>query len=145
MPVRKFSKIPSGPQRRYRPHEKAKVLRFADRLGVAKTVDRTGVSPWSVYRWLRDRELARSAADPDGLRGLGRVHKPPRIQVPEAMQRQVLAVWRNNRGFGPSQIHNQLRRVGVRCDTKTIRKIISAHGYTPPAMKPPRPKETWHE
>ncbi|MCI0484737.1 MAG: DDE-type integrase/transposase/recombinase [candidate division NC10 bacterium] len=141
MSARKFSRIPSGPQRRYRPHEKAKVLRLADRVGVAKTVDRTGVSPWSVYRWLRDRELARSAGDPDGLRGLGRVQKPPRIQVPEAMQKQVLAVWRNNRGFGPSQIHNQLRRVGVRCDTKTVRKIIEAHGYTPPGMKPPRIKE----
>jgi transposase InsO family protein len=57
------------------------------------------------------------------------------------MQKQVLAVWRNNRGFGPSQIHNQLRRVGVRCDTKTIRKIIEAHGYTPPQMKPPHTKE----
>jgi hypothetical protein len=87
MSARKFSRIPSGPQRRYRPHEKAKVLRLADRVGVAKTVVRTGVSPWSVYRWLRDRELARSAGDPDGLRGLGRVQKPPRIQVPEAMQR----------------------------------------------------------
>jgi len=141
MSARKFSQIPSGRQRRYRPAEKAKFLRLADRIGVAKTVARTGVSPWSVYRWIRDREIARSAGDPDGLRGLGHVQKPPRIQVPEAMQKQVLAVWRNNRGFGPSQIHNQLRRVGVRCDTKTVRKIIEAHGYTPPQLKPPRPKE----
>jgi transposase InsO family protein len=57
------------------------------------------------------------------------------------IQNQVLAVWRNNPGFGPSQIHNQLRRVGTRCDTKTIRKIISAYGYTPPQFKPPRPRE----
>jgi putative transposase len=141
MSARKSSQSPSARQRRYRPSEKAKVLRLADRLGVAKAVTRTGVSPWSIYRWIRDRELARSAGDPGGLRGLGRVHKPPRIQVPEAVQKQVLSVWRNNRGFGPSQIHNQLRRVGVRCDTKTIRKIISAHGYTPPGVKPPRARE----
>jgi len=141
MSVRKFSPMSSDSPRRYRPVEKAKVLRLADRLGVAKAVARTGVSTWSVYRWLRDRELARSPRDPDGARGLGHVHKPPRIQVPEVVQKQVLAVWRNNRGFGPSQIHNQLRRVGVRCDTKTIRKIIEAHGYTPPQMKPPRLQE----
>jgi transposase InsO family protein len=126
---------------RYRPAEKAKFLELADRIGVAKTVERTGVSSWSIYRWLRDRELARSSRDPQGLRGLSHVHRPPRIHVPEAMQKQVLAVWRNNPGFGPSQIRNQLRRVGTRCDTKTIRKILSAHGYTPPSLKPPRPRE----
>lgn len=141
MSARMLSRRPSGKQHRYRPGEKAKFLQLADRLGVAKAVLRTGVSAWSFYRWMRDRALARSAGDPEGTRGLGHVHKPPRIQVPEAMQKQVLAVWRNNPGFGPSQIRNQLRRVGVRCDTKTIRKIISAHGYTPPEMKPPRSKE----
>jgi len=136
-----FSRKPAGRQRRYRSAEKAKYLRLADRIGVARTVARSGVSSWSVYRWLRDRALARSAGDPDGTRGLGHVHKPPRIQVPEGTQKQVLAVWRNNLGFGPSQIHNQLRRVGIRCDTKTIRKILQAHGYTPPALKPPRQEE----
>ncbi len=141
MSARMFSRRPSGPGRRYRPAEKAKFVQLADRIGVAKTVERTGVSAWSLYRWLRDRELARSAGDPHGLRGLGHVHQPSRIQVPESTQKQVLAVWRNNRGFGPSQIHNQLRRVGISCDTKTIRKILEAHGYTPPQMKPPRPQE----
>ena len=110
-------KLSTPSRRRFRPAEKAKLLQLADRLGVAKTVARTGVSSWSIYRWLRDRELARSSADPQGLRGLGHVHRPPRIQVPEAIQKQVLAVWRNNPGFGPTQIHNQLRRVGTRCDT----------------------------
>src|ERR671935_2312187 len=141
MSARLFTRKPSGRQRRYRPGEKAKFLRLADRIGVAKAVARTGVSAWSFYRWLRDRELARSSVDPQGLRGLGHVHRPGRIQVPVGIQNQVLAVWRNNPGFGPSQIHNQLRRVGTRCDTKTIRKIISAYGYTPPQFKPPRPRE----
>jgi putative transposase len=141
MSARKFSRIRSGRMRRYRPAEKAKVLRLADKVGVTKAAARTGVSPWSMYRWIRDRELSRSAGDPEGLRGLGHIQKPPRIQVPEAIQKQVLSVWRNNRGFGPSQIHNQLRRVGVRCDTKTIRKILGAHGYSPPALKPPRRSE----
>jgi putative transposase len=141
MSARKFPRKPSGRRRRYSPAEKASYLRLVDRLGVARTVARTGVSAWSLYRWRRDRDLARSAGDPQGLRGLDHVHQPPRIQVPEVTQKQVLAVWRNNRGFGPSQIHNQLRRVGIGCDTKTIRKILEAHGYTKPQMKPPRPQE----
>ena len=141
MSARSFLRRPSPRQRRYRPAEKAKFIHLADRIGVAKAVAQTGVSSWSFYRWMRDRAIARSASDPDGARGLGHVPKPPRIQVPEAMQKQVLAVWRHNPGFGPSQVRNQLRRVGLRCDTKTIRKILLAHGYTPPAMKPPRSKE----
>jgi transposase InsO family protein len=127
--------------RRFNPQEKARLLRLAARLGVAKAVERTGVSSWSVYRWRRDQELARSSTDPDGVAGLGHVLKPSRIQVPEVIQKQVLAVWRHNRGFGPSQIHNQLRRAGVHCDTKTIRKILLAHGYVPPQRRPERPRE----
>jgi len=141
MSARKLPRKPSGRRRRYSPAEKASYLRLSDRLGVARTIARTGVSSWSLYRWRRDRALARSPVDPEGSRGLDHVHQPPRIQVPECMQKKVLAVWRNNPGFGPSQIHNQLRRVGIRCDTKTIRKILEAHGYTPPQLKPPRTQE----
>ena len=77
MSARKFSRRPSGSQRHYRPGEKAKFLRLADRIGVGKAVARTGVSSWSFYRWMRDRALAQSSGDPHGLRGLGHVHKPP--------------------------------------------------------------------
>lgn len=141
MSQRKARKRPSrrGPGRRYSAKQKEQHLRLADRIGVAKASEKTGVSIWSLYRWRRDRELARSQTDPKGERGLAEhVTKPSRVQVPAKVQEQVLAVWRNNPGFGPSQIHNQLRRVAVRCDTKTIRKILLAHGYTPPSKKPPR-------
>ncbi len=134
-------KIKDSRQRRYTPAQKEKFLRLADRLGVAKAVERTGVSSWSLYRWRRDRALAQSNGDPGGVSGLGHVPKPSRIQVPKTVQKQVLSVWEHNPGFGPSQIHYQLRRVGIRCDTKTIRKILLAHGYTPPQKKPPRQRE----
>jgi len=51
--------------------KKAKFLKIADRFGVARTAGRTGVSAWSLYRWLRDRALARSSGDSDGTRALG--------------------------------------------------------------------------
>jgi len=143
MSDRKLSCRASGSRhgRRYTKAEKEKLLSLAERLGVEKAHARSGVSAWSLYRWRRDRALARSSADPEGNRGLGYVPKPTRIDVPEETQTKVLGVWRNNPGFGPSQIHNQLRRVGLGCDTKTVRKILTAHGYTPPAHKPPRPRE----
>ena len=128
-------------RRRYTPKEKAKLLRLADRVGIAEAIKQTSVSSWSFYRWRRDRALARSSADPEGSAGLGHVPKPPRVQVPQGVQTKVVAVWRNNPGFGPSQVHNQLRRIGVSCDTKTVRKILLAHGYSPPGKKPPRTRE----
>jgi putative transposase len=142
MSDRKFPRKAEDPRRRrYLPGEKAKCLKLAERVGVAAAAKRCGVSEWSLYRWRRDRALARTARDPQGNAGLEHVHKPPRLELPEGMQRQVLAIWSNNPGFGPSQIRNQLRRIGLRCDTKTIRKLLLAHGYTPPHVKPPRPRE----
>jgi putative transposase len=126
---------------RYSSTQKSRLLALADRLGVQKAAAKTGVTAWSIYRWCRDRALAQSGAALHSNAAVGHVTKPTRIAVPEQMQQKVLAVWRNNPGFGPSQIHYQLRRVGLKCDTKSIRKILKAHGYTPPAVKPPRPRD----
>lgn len=128
-------------RKRYTPAQKKKFLAVAERIGVERASARTGVTLWSLYRWRRDQALAQASASslPNG--GLGHIARPPRIDVPEDMQQKVLAVWRNNPGFGPSQIHYQLRRVGLGCDTKSIRKILKAHGYTPPSVKPPRSRE----
>ena len=126
---------------RYKPAQKAKLLALAERIGVEKAAAKTGVTAWSLYRWRRDRALAQTSAASQSNGGLGHMPKPTRIDVPEEMQQKVLAVWRNNPGFGPSQIHYQLRRVGLKCDTKSIRKILKAHGYTPPSVKPPRARE----
>jgi len=142
MSDRKLSrKACASRRRRYAPLHKAKLLKLAERIGVEEASARSGVSVWSLYRWRRDQALAQMSAHSQSNGGLGHITKPLRIDVPEEMQKKVLSVWRNNPGFGPSQIHYQLRRVGLRCDTKSIRKILKAHGYTPPALKPPRPRE----
>lgn len=138
---RKKSRPKAARSRRYTANEKEKILRVVDRHGINSAREKFGVSLWSLYRWRRDRELSRSARDPGGKTGLKHVAKPPRVRVPKATQDKVLAVWRNNPGFGPSQVHYQLRRVGVSCDTKTIRKILTAHGYSPPSKRAPRSKD----
>lgn len=136
------SRTPAG--RRYTLAEKAKILKLAGRLGVEKAAERSGASPWSIYRWRQAAtRSATNGSRPPAQETAGEssgesVRKQIRVRVPSRVQNQVLEVWRNNPGFGPSQVSRQLRRVGVRCDTKTVRKILRLHGYTPPAKKPPR-------
>lgn len=137
----KRSTKPRG--RRYSAAEKAKIVSFADRASVKEAAEKFGASIWSVYRWRQIAHRTAAAGATDGRsadEAAGR--KPVRVRVPQSVQSQVVEVWRNNPGFGPSQVRGQLRRVGVRLDTKTIRKILRAHGYTPPKAKPPRRRET---
>jgi len=139
----KNSRNPAG--RRYSAREKAKILKLAERLGVEKAAARSGASSWSIYRWRQAAErssAAGSAPDATETPAPTPTRQAIRVRVPAAVQKQVLEVWRNNPGFGPSQVSRQLRRVGVRCDTKTVRKILRLHGYTPPATKAPRPRAT---
>jgi transposase InsO family protein len=126
---------------RYSVGEKKKILKIADRVGIPKAVGQTGVSSWSIYRWRNERDLKAKKSNTPEQSTPREVIKPVRIQVPAAVQKKVVGVWRHNPGFGPSQVPRQLRRVGVRCDTKTVRKILLAHGYTPPESRPPRPRE----
>ena len=125
---------------RYTKAEKAKFTQLAKRLGVYPAARETGVPQSTLYRWLSGKDIFPDAPSSNGASGQLLPSKPLRIQVPEETKKRVLAVWKHNPGFGPSQIRNQLRRVGTSCDTKTIRKILLAHGYTPPAIRPPRPE-----
>lgn len=128
--------------RRYSPAQKRRVLALAARVGVQKAAKRTGITAWSIYAWRNAVTLAplveKPAPQEEGKEG-GAL--PRAVQVPEAVVKQVVTVWRNNPGFGPSQVHYQLRRVGVKCDTKTVRKILTAHGYSPPGKRSPRPEQ----
>ena len=125
--------------RRYSLKEKRKALELAARVGVKEAAKRTGVTAWSIYSWRNALTLAPYLEKPAGGKKTGKL--PRSVQVPESVVKQVLNVWRANPGFGPSQVHNQLRRVGVGCDTKTCRKIMTAHGYSPPAKRASRSEE----
>lgn len=128
---------------RYSAAEKAKVLKLAERLGVEKTAEHSGVSTWSIYRWRYAQKASpANGRPPEPAERSAPVRKPTTIRVPAGVQKQVVEVWRNNPGFGPSQVRNQLRRVGVRVDTKTVRKILKQYGYTPPQAKPPRSRDS---
>ena len=122
--------------RRYTPQEKENALRLADRIGVRNAAAQLGMSAWSLYTWRMARDRPPAAKTLSRTDGNGSV--PGSVQLPPGTIKKVVAVWKNNQGFGPSQVRNQLRRIGTRVDTKTVRKILSAHGYVPPGKKPPR-------
>ena len=140
---RKGTQTAAKKGRRYTPQQKKKALELASRVGVEKAAKRTGISVWSIYSW-RNALLLAPLVEKPAPQPAGRetTSLPRPVRVPKGVVKQVVSVWRNNPGFGPSQVHNQLRRVGVKCDTKTIRKILKGHGYTPPEAKPPRSGES---
>jgi len=128
--------------RRYTPTQKKKALALAARVGVQEAAKRMGMSAFSIYAWRNALTLAPYVEKPAAIPKKRKGALPRAVQVPQSMVKKVVTVWQNNPGFGPSQVHNQLRRVGVKCDTKTIRKILKAHGYTPPEKKPRRSDES---
>lgn len=141
-PRRAVAQPPARKGRRYTPQEKQRALQLAARVGVQEAAKRTGITAWSIYSWRNALTLAPLVEKPAPPEAGKEARSLPRaVQVPEAVVKQVVNVWRANPGFGPSQVRNQLRRVGVKCDTKTVRKILTAHGYSPPGKRPPRPEE----
>lgn len=124
--------------RRYGPAERGAILETAAREGVAAAARRHGCATWSIGRWRR--EAAREAAP----RGTGREAQPgeARALTPEQEERQglVLDLWRTNPGFGPSQIRNQLKRLGYRVSVHTVRDLMTAHGYIQPRVRPKTPE-----
>ncbi|NOX33633.1 MAG: transposase, partial [Deltaproteobacteria bacterium] len=50
-------------------------------------------------------------------------------QISPGKEHAVLKEWKNNPGFGPGQIRNQLRRQRVTISTISVRKIMQANGY----------------
>ena len=141
-PRRTVGRTAAKKGRRYTPQEKQRALQLAARVGVQEAAKRTGITAWSIYSWRNALTLAPLVEKPAPQEAGKEAGSLPRsVQVPEAVVKQVVNVWRANPGFGPSQVHCQLRRVGVKCDTKTVRKILTAHGYSPPGKRPPRPEE----
>ncbi len=48
---------------------------------------------------------------------------------------EILAVWREHPGLGPSQVRNQLRRKAIKVSTNTVRHVMVDAGYRPPKSK----------
>lgn len=128
--------------RRYTPSEKAQALEYAAAHGVSAAARKFGMCRFTIYEWRRKQnrgDVVTTGAAPEDIK--------------EKRDREILAEWRKHPGLGPSQIHNQLRRRGIKVSTNTARRVMEDAGYTPPKVKrhvhderfeAVRPNHMWH-
>jgi putative transposase len=109
--------------------QKLAVLKAAEQMGIQKAAETAGVHYTSVYDWKHRLEalgeegfLAYEPAIP------GRGIK----EISPKKEEAILTTWERNRGLGPGQVRNQLRRQGMPVSIGTVRKIMEANGYKPP-------------
>src|SRR6185436_13862116 len=106
-----------------------------------------GVSRFSIYGWHRQVEKAAAGEVPSPTSG------PAPADIEAQRDREILAEWHRHPGLGPSQIVNQLRRIGIKVSVNTARRVMEDAGYRPPKVKREphderyeavRPNHLWH-
>jgi len=106
--------------------QKLAVLKSAKKITVKAAAKVAGVHYTTVYDWRKQLE----AMGEEAFLAY-QVLKPGRgvKQISEEKEQVVLKEWKNNPGFGPGQIRNQLRRQMITISTTSVRKIMKANGY----------------
>ena len=132
----------------YTPSQRAEALEYAAKHGPMKASRDLGISRFSLREWKRKAKQARAGeAMTNPLTG-------PDEEPGKQKERRVLAEWEVNRGLGPSQIRNQLRRGGVKVSVHFARRVMEENGYVAPKVKRSnvhdrryeavRPGQLWH-
>ncbi len=112
--------------RHFSQEQKLTILNSAAQIGVKQAAELAGVHYTSVYDWRRQLKSL-------GKRGFldynpsypGRGIK----QISPEQEKAVLDTWKDNPGFGPGQVRNQLRRQAITISIRTVRSIMQANGY----------------
>lgn len=138
---------PKQVARSYTPSERARALeRVADK-GVTATSKELGITRFSLYAWLRKAKRAAAGEGDSPTSG------PDPKDIAEQRDREILAVWHEHPGLGPSQVRNQLRRKNIKVSTATVRRVMEDAGYRPPKVvrrahderfEAVRPNHCWH-
>jgi len=132
----------------YTPSQRAQALELLSVVGPAETSRRLGISRFSLYEWKRKhRAFDEGEASDTPLAGSDEVEA-------DARDARILKEWKRHPGLGPSQIRNQLRRSGFKVSVRTVRMVMSEHGYVTPKVKKVethdqryeavRPNQLWH-
>ncbi|GEM_PF-139078 len=141
----------SGQKRRvaraYTPSQRAQAIERVAEVGMAEASRQLGISRYSLWNW-RGR-LAKAAAG----KGDDPTSGPAATDIEAQRDREILSEWKQHPGLGPSQIHNQLRRKGIKVSTNTVRRVMVEAGYRPPKVERTkhdarfesvRPNHLWH-
>ncbi len=115
-----------GKRKHFTQEQKLSILESAKEMGIKKAAESAEVHYTSVYEWQKRLEALGEKAFvsyqcPSRGRGIKKI-------TPE-QEKAVFETWGRYRGFGPSQVHNQLRRQGVSISTRTVQRIMVANGY----------------
>ncbi len=133
--------------RLYTPLEKARALELAAKVGVTAASKKLGISRFSLYAWRRRVERAASGEGDSPTAG------PDPADIEAQRDKEILDLWHQHPGLGPSQIRNQLRRQGVKVAVNTDRRVMEDAGYRPPKVERDahderyeavRPNHLWH-
>jgi putative transposase len=106
--------------------QKLAVLETAAKIGIKEAAEAAGVHYTTVYDWRRQLESLGKQGFLDykpSYPGRGLKH------ISAEQEKAVLDTWRNNTGFGPGQVRNQLRRQGITISIRSVRRIMQANGY----------------
>ena len=132
--------------KRYPPKLRAEILQYAEINSVRAASEKYQVSQGTIHVWRHKHIIDSKAPEEQRM-------NEKTVVSPEERDNQVLGVWHDNPGFGPSQIKNMLSRIGLKMSVATVRNIMEANGYVPPKMKPreridryeaSRPRELYH-
>jgi len=131
----------------YTPSQKAHALDRVAAIGVTAASRELGISRFSLYEWRRRmRRAARGEGDCP-------TSGPAPADIEAQRDKEILDMWHQHPGLGPSQIRNQLRRQGVKVSVNTTRRVMQEAGYRPPKVKRDehteryeavRPNQLWH-
>ncbi|MFC1612005.1 DDE-type integrase/transposase/recombinase, partial [Myxococcota bacterium] len=131
----------------YTPSEKAQALELASKKSVTAASVQLGISRFSIYDWQRKVRRAAEGKGDSPTSG----SDPADIETKR--DNEILNMWREHPGLGPSQIRNQLRRKCIKVSTHTVRRVMEDAGYRLPKVKRQehsksfeavRPNHMWH-
>ncbi len=141
--------VPTKPRvaRVYTPSQKAQAIELAAAVGVTESHRRLGISRYSIHQWTKQAERAARGQGDSPTSG------PDPADIEARRDQEILTMWKEHPGLGPSQVRNQLRRKGVKVSTHTTRRVMEDAGYRPPKVRRSnhdkryeavRPNHLWH-
>lgn len=131
----------------YTPSQIAQALERVEEIGVRPAAAELHISRTTLREW--GRKVTKAAKG----EGQSPTSGPDPKSVEADRDRRILGEWNKQRGLGPSQIKNQLRREGFRVSTQTVRRVMEDNGYLPPKTQrrdhtglyeAVRPNQMWH-
>jgi len=131
----------------FTPSQRAQALELAAQVGVTAAGKQLEISRFSIYEWRRKAKLAAQGKGESPTSG------PDPADIEARRDQEILTLWREHPGLGPSQVRNQLQRKGIKVATATVRRVMEDAGYRPPKaqrrehdrrFESVRPNHMWH-